>query len=72
MSAQRSFEIRELAFDVVFAPADWYYSPAAVNFGNRVNGVGVAPCEKADMVTRRMNIAIGRSLIIAQLFLEKI
>jgi hypothetical protein len=28
---------------VVFVPADFYYSPAAVNFGNRVNGVGIAP-----------------------------
>lgn len=28
---------------VVFAPADFYYSPGAVNFGNRVNGLGVGP-----------------------------
>jgi hypothetical protein len=27
---------------IVFVPADPYYSPAAVNFGNRVNGVGIA------------------------------
>jgi hypothetical protein len=32
-----------MAAYVVFVPADYYYSPAAVNFGNRVNGVGVVP-----------------------------
>jgi hypothetical protein len=32
-----------MAAYVVFVPADFYYSPAAVNFGNRVNGVGIAP-----------------------------
>jgi hypothetical protein len=32
-----------IAAYVVFAPADFYYSPAAVNFGNRVNGIGIAP-----------------------------
>jgi hypothetical protein len=32
-----------MAAYVVFAPADLYYSPGAVNFGNRVNGVGIAP-----------------------------
>ena len=32
-----------MAAYVVFVPADFYYSPGAVNFGNRVNGIGVAP-----------------------------
>ena len=32
-----------MAAYVVFVPADVYYSPEAVNFGNRVNGVGIAP-----------------------------
>jgi hypothetical protein len=54
-----------IAAYVVFAPADPYYSPAAVNFGNRVNGVGVAPlvvlAYSAVMVLATVALHRGRS-----------